>query len=280
MGIVGYGSIGQECGRIARAFKMNIIALRRRADLSTEEKEQGLKARLLPAACCGLKALWMSDIATSCGPHMLLSPQCAVAFTTAVRWPSVLCSSWCAATPSRCGAACAVATCGRPSLSAVMLSRCSADNAFMLLHYSTVTSISACPTSNCCLRAIVDTLCLCTAAMSLNSSCFFSHCCLPAGDCTSCSYTAVLSIKERLLPLILAVNLQVYTPDKLNQLMADSDYVVAALPYTDKTDKFINAEAIGSMRSRGVFVNVGRGKTVDEQALIQGQHCSWLPVPE
>ena len=49
MGIVGYGSIGQECGRIARAFKMNIIALRRRADLSTEEKEQGLKARLLPA---------------------------------------------------------------------------------------------------------------------------------------------------------------------------------------------------------------------------------------
>ena len=84
------------------------------------------------------------------------------------------------------------------------------------------------------------------------------------------------SVKQRAAASThVAVYLQVYTPDKLNQLMADSDYVVAALPYTDKTDKFINAEAIGSMRSRGVFVNVGRGKTIDEEALIRGQTCSF-----
>ena len=93
------------------------------------------------------------------------------------------------------------------------------------------------------------------------NECSFSHCCLRAGIGTSCSYTGSSVNRRAAASPHIAVYLQVYTPDKLNQLMADSDYVVAALPYTDKTDKFINAEAIGSMRSRGVFINVGRGKT-------------------
>ena len=33
MGIIGYGDIGQACGRLAKAFKMNIIALRRNTQL-------------------------------------------------------------------------------------------------------------------------------------------------------------------------------------------------------------------------------------------------------
>ena len=63
---------------------------------------------------------------------------------------------------------------------------------------------------------------------------------------------------------------QIYTPDKLNDLMASSDYVVAALPHTDKTEKLVNAEAINSMKETGVFVTIGRGQTVDEDALIKG----------
>lgn len=65
--------------------------------------------------------------------------------------------------------------------------------------------------------------------------------------------------------------LQVYTPDKLHELMADSDYVVAALPSTPSTEKFIDGPAIKAMRSHAVFVNVGRGVTVDEPALIEGE---------
>ena len=64
---------------------------------------------------------------------------------------------------------------------------------------------------------------------------------------------------------------QIYTPDKLNDLMASSDYVVAALPHTDKTEKLVNAEAISNMKKTGVFVNIGRGQTVDEEALIRGE---------
>ena len=77
----------------------------------------------------------------------------------------------------------------------------------------------------------------------------------------------------------LLVACQVYTPDQLPQLMADSDYVVAALPSTPATQQLINAEAIKAMRPHAVFVNVGRGVTLDEEALITGQPSltfSWL----
>lgn len=66
------------------------------------------------------------------------------------------------------------------------------------------------------------------------------------------------------------MRVQIYTPDQLNELMAVSDYVVAALPHTDATEKLVNADAINSMKKTGVFINIGRGGTVDEPALIKG----------
>ena len=65
--------------------------------------------------------------------------------------------------------------------------------------------------------------------------------------------------------------LQVYTPDMLHHVMSESHYVVAALPSTPETIGYISAEAIAGMRSDAVFINIGRGKTVDEEALIKGQ---------
>eukprot|EP00803_Ostreobium_quekettii_P005466 evm.model.scf_219.9 EVM.evm.TU.scf_219.9 scf_219:83670-88488(-) len=62
---------------------------------------------------------------------------------------------------------------------------------------------------------------------------------------------------------------KIYPPEELCSLMSTSDYVVAALPMTPHTNKFINREAIQAMKPNGVFINVGRGKTVDEQALIE-----------
>jgi phosphoglycerate dehydrogenase-like enzyme len=64
---------------------------------------------------------------------------------------------------------------------------------------------------------------------------------------------------------------QIFTPDSLLDLIAQSDYIVAALPHTPATHKLISAEAIAAMRPHTVFVNVGRGKTVDEEALIEGE---------
>lgn len=42
MGIVGYGDIGQACARLAKAFKMKVVALRRNTQLSEAEKVEGV----------------------------------------------------------------------------------------------------------------------------------------------------------------------------------------------------------------------------------------------
>ena len=43
LGVVGYGDIGQETANLAQAFKMKIIALRRRKELSQHDKDLNLK---------------------------------------------------------------------------------------------------------------------------------------------------------------------------------------------------------------------------------------------
>lgn len=62
-----------------------------------------------------------------------------------------------------------------------------------------------------------------------------------------------------------------YPPGELCTLMKKCDYVAAALPFTPATEKFIDREAIQCLKPSAVFINVGRGKTVDEDALVEGQ---------
>lgn len=47
LGVVGYGDIGQETANLARAFKMKIIALRRRKELSQHDKDLNLKVNFV-----------------------------------------------------------------------------------------------------------------------------------------------------------------------------------------------------------------------------------------
>ncbi len=78
---------------------------------------------------------------------------------------------------------------------------------------------------------------------------------------------AELSEDERREDVLAAL----YRPDQICDLMAACDYVVAATPYTPETDKIISRAAINAMRPNGVLVNVGRGKCIDEEALIEGE---------
>ncbi|MFI5183800.1 MAG: D-2-hydroxyacid dehydrogenase, partial [Vicinamibacteria bacterium] len=57
--------------------------------------------------------------------------------------------------------------------------------------------------------------------------------------------------------------------DHLRDLMSRSDYVAVALPATAGTRRMIDAAAIDAMKPSAVFVNVGRGATVDEGALVR-----------
>lgn len=55
--------------------------------------------------------------------------------------------------------------------------------------------------------------------------------------------------------------------DAMSRVLAQADFVLAALPLDDTSRGVIGAEAFAAMRSDGVLINVGRGPTVDEAAL-------------
>src|SRR4029077_8514787 len=51
-------------------------------------------------------------------------------------------------------------------------------------------------------------------------------------------------------------------------LLPEADVVVDLLPLTPETDKFVDAAFLGRMKPGALFVNAGRGKTVDTEALL------------
>ena len=63
--------------------------------------------------------------------------------------------------------------------------------------------------------------------------------------------------------------LRTVTPDAMADELAEADAVVAALPATDATYRMIDASVFGAMKRGAVFVNVGRGETVDQHDLIE-----------
>ncbi len=62
---------------------------------------------------------------------------------------------------------------------------------------------------------------------------------------------------------------RVHAAAELAEAAAWADYVVDALPLTAETRGMFGAEVFGRMRKNARFLNVGRGATVDEDALVQ-----------
>lgn len=55
----------------------------------------------------------------------------------------------------------------------------------------------------------------------------------------------------------------------LRELAVAVDTLVSVAPATPQTEKIVNAEIFAALGKNGVFVNVGRGATVDEAALVK-----------
>jgi phosphoglycerate dehydrogenase-like enzyme len=55
--------------------------------------------------------------------------------------------------------------------------------------------------------------------------------------------------------------------DRLNDLLAQSDFVVSCVPHTPETVKMINAERLKQMKKTAYLINVSRGVVVDLAAL-------------
>ena len=55
----------------------------------------------------------------------------------------------------------------------------------------------------------------------------------------------------------------------LSELLQEADFVCLTLPLTAKTEGLIGAEQFALMRPESIFINISRGKVVDEAALIK-----------
>lgn len=62
---------------------------------------------------------------------------------------------------------------------------------------------------------------------------------------------------------------EMITPDRLLERISDFNVVVASLPGMPQTAKLIDADVLEAMAHPSVFVNVGRGSTVDHEALTK-----------
>ena len=56
-------------------------------------------------------------------------------------------------------------------------------------------------------------------------------------------------------------------PNDKMKLFQDSDFVVSVLPGTEETKDYCGAAEFHAMKQSGVFISVGRGLVVDEEAL-------------
>ena len=76
-----------------------------------------------------------------------------------------------------------------------------------------------------------------------------------------------------------------FVPDELQSHLTGADHVVDILPENADSQKFINAERLGWMKPGAIFYNIGRGATVDQDALVASLNsghlgAAWLDVTD
>lgn len=59
-----------------------------------------------------------------------------------------------------------------------------------------------------------------------------------------------------------------YRPDELHAMLARADVLIMTAPHTPETEKMLGAAEFAALPDGALFVNIGRGATVDEPALI------------
>ncbi len=63
---------------------------------------------------------------------------------------------------------------------------------------------------------------------------------------------------------------RVFEPSRILEFVSGLDYCVVTLPLTTETRGLFRAEVFAAMKPSSVFINVGRGATVDEAAMVAG----------
>ena len=65
-------------------------------------------------------------------------------------------------------------------------------------------------------------------------------------------------------------------PDQLLGVLPEADVVVLTVPYTAETEHMIDERALRAMKPAAYLINIGRGQTVDESALVRALEEGWI----
>ncbi len=68
----------------------------------------------------------------------------------------------------------------------------------------------------------------------------------------------------------------IYPPDRLLEILPECDFVVLAPPLTRETRGMIGERELRAMKQSAFLVNMGRGKLIDEAALIRALQEGWI----
>jgi phosphoglycerate dehydrogenase-like enzyme len=74
-------------------------------------------------------------------------------------------------------------------------------------------------------------------------------------------------------------------PDQLPQALSTADHVINVLPDNPESQRFVSAERLKFMKAGAIFYNIGRGTTVDQEALFEALRsrrlgAAWLDVSD
>jgi phosphoglycerate dehydrogenase-like enzyme len=61
---------------------------------------------------------------------------------------------------------------------------------------------------------------------------------------------------------------RIFSPDELLTVLPQMDVVIMIVPHTPTSEKMVGAPEFAAMKDGAFFINIGRGSTVDEAALI------------
>jgi phosphoglycerate dehydrogenase-like enzyme len=86
----------------------------------------------------------------------------------------------------------------------------------------------------------------------------------------------VIGVRRRVdLPVPVGVS-DVLTLEELPRLLAESEVVVLAAPWTNATDRVLGRREIGQMKPGALLINIARGQLVDEAALAEALRSGHL----
>ena len=62
---------------------------------------------------------------------------------------------------------------------------------------------------------------------------------------------------------------QIFGSQDLEKMIPEADYLVAVIPFTPETDHLLGEKELALLKEGAVLFNIGRGTTIDEEALIR-----------